>query len=488
MEPTPSTPVTLTERYELLERLGAGSMGEVWRARHTLLGHEVAVKLMKPESAGDHGLVGRFLREAQIAARLRHRNIARVEDFGVAPDGRPFLVMELLRGRSLESLLLAQGPLGSAMAALVAQHVGAACDVAHGAGIVHRDLKPENCFMVADEDGAALVKVLDFGVARVTDGLVSTQQGKAGTAAFTLLGTPVYMSPEQARGQKDIDGRADLWSLAVLLYELLTGRLPYDAETLPQLLCAVLTEPIPPPTRVLPSLPAAMDSWAEKAFQRERDARFQSGRELAQAFTRALGLAPVLQVTAPPSVPPPALVPATVPEFAAATLHPAPAATPPGFTPPGFTPSLPPTRPMPEVPAQALRAPRNEDTPVPWAPAPQPAAIPPAPPPTPARRGPALLVLAGVLGLGLVASAAFVLGTRSVAPNTPPRARTATPEVLSIAPTPVRLPASPEVSTDRDVPTPLTTDIVVQSPTRPRPLVRRPQRGGGPGAWNPDQP
>ncbi|MBI5513136.1 MAG: protein kinase [Deltaproteobacteria bacterium] len=478
MDVTPGTPVALSERYELLERLGAGSMGEVWRGRHTLLGHEVACKLMKPESAGDHGLVGRFLREAQIAARLRHRNIARVEDFGVATDGRPFLVMELLRGRSLESLLLAQGPLPSAMVALVAQHVGAACDVAHAAGIVHRDLKPENCFMVADEDGAALVKVLDFGVARVTDGLVSTHQGKAGTAAFTLLGTPVYMSPEQARGQKDLDGRSDLWSLAVLLYELLTGRLPYDAETLPQLLCAVLTEPIPPPSRVLPTLPTAVDTWAEKAFQRDRDARFQSGRELAQALTRALGLAPVLQVQAPPSVPPPAMLPSTVPEFAAATLHPSPNATP-----QGFTPSLPPTRPMPEVPAGAI-VPAHA-TPVPWAPAP---ASPERPSRTTVPRGTALFILAGAVSLGLVATTAFLLGTRSV-PGAPP-ARPPAPVVLPLAPTPVRFqPTPPATSPDRDVQTPLAPDIAVQPPSRPHPPMRRPPpRNGRPGAWNPDQP
>ncbi len=316
---------TLTERWELTERLGSGAMGEVWRGRHLVLGHEVAVKLMKRDASRDQQLVARFVREARIAAQLRHRNIARVEDFGTTPESagnRPFLVMELLRGDSLETLLEARGRLDLATVAVVARHVGAACDVAHAAGIVHRDLKPANCFLVRDDDGTPLVKVLDFGVAKVADGLLTTQHGLDPGAGFALIGTPVYMSPEQAQGDAQLDGRSDLWSLGVMLYELVTGHLPYTAETLPGLLCQIVSADVTPPRTHDPELPPAFDAWAKRAFCREREGRFQRGKEIADAFIEALGapretLAPSPR-TREQQV---AVMPRTVPEFEAATLH-----------------------------------------------------------------------------------------------------------------------------------------------------------------------
>lgn len=199
----------LGDRWQLITPLGEGAMGEVWHGRHGQLGHDVAVKLMKPDAAQDQNLVARFRREARIAAQLRSKHIVRVEDFGVASDGRPYLVMEFLRGETLSSVLDQTPRPERAFVARVVQHIAAACDTAHAAGIVHRDLKPENCFVVRDEDGSHLVKVLDFGVAKVTDNVFVTQSGVV-TGSHALLGTPVYMSPEQARGEPNLDGRSPL--------------------------------------------------------------------------------------------------------------------------------------------------------------------------------------------------------------------------------------------------------------------------------------
>jgi len=280
-----ATTRALNDRWDLIEPIGDGAMGEVWRGRHRVLGHEAAIKLMKAAASRDQNLVARFVREARIAAQLRHRHIARVEDFGTTPDGRPFLVMELLKGESLEERLQAHGKVDPYLALTVARHVGAACDAAHAVGIVHRDLKPSNCFLVT-EDGAPVVKVIDFGVARWADGMKLTQYD--GERGPMLLGTPSYMAPEQIAGDGNIDGRADLWSLAVMLYELLTGRLPFEAAALPALFFAVTTGTAPPPSSLAPSLGAGVDLWAVRAFARDREGRFPTGHALAEGLAEAL--------------------------------------------------------------------------------------------------------------------------------------------------------------------------------------------------------
>jgi tRNA A-37 threonylcarbamoyl transferase component Bud32 len=275
----------ISDRWELTERIGSGAMGEVWRGRHRVLGHAVAVKVMKRDASRDQSMVARFLREARIAAKLRHRNVARVEDFGTTPEAKPFLVMELLQGTSLEDLIERGERPTRARALTVARHVGAACDVAHAEGVVHRDLKPANCFLVVDEDGADLVKVLDFGVAKVSDGLLATQHAPGG---FSLIGTPVYMSPEQARGDEVLDGRSDLWSLGVMLYELLTGALPFQGDSLPMLLLAIQSHDPTPPSAHDPTLPPSVDAWTARALARDPARRFRNGREMADALAIAL--------------------------------------------------------------------------------------------------------------------------------------------------------------------------------------------------------
>jgi eukaryotic-like serine/threonine-protein kinase len=442
------------ERWELLAHLGAGAMGDVWRARHLALGHEVAIKLMKPVASGNRELVQRFTREARIAAQLRHRHIARVEDFGASPDGAPWLVMELLVGESLEALFERLGKLDRETVVTVARHVGAACDVAHAAGIVHRDLKPANCFMVREEDGTAQVKVLDFGVAKAADGLKLTGVG------VQLLGTPVYMSPEQTQGPSDIDGRSDLWSLAVMLFELVTGQLPFDAETLPALLLAIGHAPVPSVRSIDPKLPAALDAWAARALDRDRDRRFQTGRELADAFATALAT-PLVETrasAAPQLVPSPMAHAATVlgmpvvpyvpPHAHGPTAHPAATQRPyaqPSIPQPSFAQGTPPWQ-------SAQHAPR---------------------PPSP-RPQTALLVGVTVVLTLAVLSFVWVFAMRSQsAPTRIAPEPTPTPTVVSAHPPTTPTPTQPTPT--QPTPTQPTPTVVVARPaTAPtqRPVVR----------------
>ncbi len=275
----------LGDRWVLLEKIDAGAMGEVFRAEHQVLGHSVAVKVLLPEMTRDQGAIDRFLREARIAAKLRHPNVVRVEDYGLSHDGRPYLVMELLRGESLARRLARTPRLHPGAVLALVQQIAEALDAAHAAGIVHRDLKPENIFLCGPSEAPKL-KVLDFGVAKFTDALAA---GGGATASNTLVGTPRYMSPEQARASRTLDGRSDLWALGVLAYEMLTGRHPFEGEAIAELLVAILTHPISPPTALRPALPVAVDGWCARALARNRADRFASGHALADAFATALG-------------------------------------------------------------------------------------------------------------------------------------------------------------------------------------------------------
>ncbi|MBI5512801.1 MAG: protein kinase [Deltaproteobacteria bacterium] len=277
----------LADRWRLVEKIDAGAMGEIYRGAHQLLGHAVAIKILLPQMARDKGAVARFLKEARIAATLSHHNVVRVEDYGVSEDGRPFLVMELLRGESLARRLERSPRVPPREVLEILRQIAAALDVAHAAGIVHRDLKPENIFLVqAPEAGGALrVKVLDFGVAKFTDTLSC---GAGATASNTLVGTPRYMSPEQARSSRELDGRSDLWSLGMLAYEMLTGRHPFDGEAIAELLVAILTHRIAPPSAVEPSLNPAVDDWMAQALARNRVERFPTGAAMVAALAESL--------------------------------------------------------------------------------------------------------------------------------------------------------------------------------------------------------
>jgi eukaryotic-like serine/threonine-protein kinase len=271
-------------RYHLTAQLGQGGMGSVWRAEHLTLRSPVAVKLIDPEIAGRRETLERFQAEAQAAAALRSPHVVQILDYGV--DGAvPYIVMEMLEGESLADRLLRVGRLTPADASRVVTHVARALARAHEAGIVHRDLKPDNVFLVRNDDHD-VAKVLDFGIAKTANpaGLMS---GKGPTRTGSILGTPSYMSPEQAQGNKTLDGRSDVWSLGVIAFECVVGRVPFDGEALGDILLKICMHPLPIPSQVGP-VPPGFDAWFTRACCREVGQRFQTAKELAEALRAVL--------------------------------------------------------------------------------------------------------------------------------------------------------------------------------------------------------
>jgi serine/threonine-protein kinase len=245
--------IVVADRFCLVRRLGQGGMGSVWLARHTALGTLCAVKLIHEAAAHSPDLRARFEREARTAAQLRSPHVVQIFDRGEW-QGVPYIAMEYLEGEDLAQRLERLGVLSPRETFAIAVHVGRALSKAHAAGLVHRDLKPGNIFIVRDGD-REIAKVLDFGVAKVREtGL------DGATKTGMLLGTPFYMSPEQTRGSKDIDHRSDLWALAVVVYECLTGQLPFQADTLYDLFARIVTAPLPVPSRAAP-VPPGFDAW-----------------------------------------------------------------------------------------------------------------------------------------------------------------------------------------------------------------------------------
>jgi eukaryotic-like serine/threonine-protein kinase len=284
-EPAPVGPGTVIGSNVRLKRLlGQGGMGSVWVGEHAALETEVAVKFMSAEIATQPEAVARFKREASAAAQLKSPHVVQVFDHGVTPHGVPFIVMELLEGEDVGKRV---GRLGQLPVAEVATIVTQACKAlgkAHARGIVHRDIKPDNIFLV-DSEGEMFVKLLDFGIAkRVEDAALHM------TGTGTMVGTPYFMSPEQVMSAKDADHRADLWSLAVVAYNALTGRVPFFAETLGALCVAIHSGYHAPVTRDRLDLPAALDGWFHRALARDPAARFASAKQMAQEFARAAGV------------------------------------------------------------------------------------------------------------------------------------------------------------------------------------------------------
>ena len=278
-----AAPGTLVDgRFRLERELGQGGMGSVWLARHVALDVQCAVKFIHDDLGAIPELVARFEREARLCARLRHPHIVEVLDCGQW-EQTPYLVMEYLAGEDLGRRLGQRGRLGLAETAELVGQIARGLQKAHASGLVHRDLKPENVF-IAKQDEGETVKLLDFGIVKVPDAK------SFATAAGAMIGTPSYMSPEQARGVSTVDHRSDLWSLGVIAFQCLTGELPFEDQALCALLMVIMTGEPRLPSSVDPELPPELDAWWLRAAARDPERRFQSAAELANALAAIAGV------------------------------------------------------------------------------------------------------------------------------------------------------------------------------------------------------
>lgn len=275
----------LAGRYRVEKVIGAGGMGVVVAARHVQLEELVALKFLLPSALDNPETVARFAREARASVKIKSEHVARVSDVGTLETGAPYMVMEYLEGRDLSALVRSRGALPPDEAIDFVLQACEAIAEAHSLGIVHRDLKPANLFVVRRPDGALAIKVLDFGISKMTNMLgTGSGPGASMTRTSAVLGSPLYMSPEQLTSTRDVDVRADIWSLGVILHELLTGHVPFEAETLPQL-SIMIVQQAPPPLRTLrPELPAQLEAVIGRCLAKDRSLRFASVAELALAL------------------------------------------------------------------------------------------------------------------------------------------------------------------------------------------------------------
>lgn len=425
---------TIAGKYELVRLIGQGAMGEVWLATHNTLGGEFAIKLADPsELDGDDSVAGRFQLEAQLSAKFsrKTRHVVSVSDHG-EEGGIAYLVMELLDGEGLDTRLARTGTLSLAETSMVVSQIARALAVAHAEETFHRDLKPANVFLTRDEDGRLLVKVFDFGIAR-TRKPIRTASPFA-TSKDMVLGTPSYMSPEQARGLKTLDHRCDVWALAVLAYEALTGKIPWEGETVEEIFLAVCTFRATPILERKADLPPGIAAVFNKAFAPKISDRFASAVEFATALQDLCSAESLEAVGA-----------------RANTLQhrPSEASLPSIDMGSGDLPSVPSgvtVSESAEIERQSLRKKRKAVALIPWL---------------------VLLLLVGVVGVGLVVSrsagddsnkAQAATPPTPSAPSDPPEVKVATPEPEA---TPVA--TSPEPAPTTSAPTPRTN-----APARPR--------------------
>ena len=272
----------LAGKYRVLFLIGEGGMGQVFAAEHVQLGHKVALKVLRPTALGSEEAVERFLREGRAAARLQSVHIARVSDVGTLDSGVPYMVMEYLKGRDLSQLLGEQKrmPIEQAVGFII--QASEAIAEAHRNGIVHRDLKPANLFVTTSLDGAPLVKVLDFGISKAS-GLLGVASPQI-TTTSAIIGSPKYMSPEQMQDSRAVDGRADIWALGSILYEMLAGRVPVDAPTLATTCVQILQNDPPRVRQSREEVPPELDAVVMACLEKNPDDRYATVAELVQAL------------------------------------------------------------------------------------------------------------------------------------------------------------------------------------------------------------
>jgi len=477
----PVQDLVVADRFRLTRLLGRGGMGSVWLAHHMGLDIPCAVKFIEGEFAQLPEAQARFEREAKAAAQLRSPHVVQILDHGVW-QGTPYMAMELLEGEDFGKRLGRIGRMAPQEVCTIITQVTRALTKAHAAGIVHRDLKPDNIYLVKDDD-REIAKVLDFGIAKSATAL---DGGNTKTGA--MLGTPYYMSPEQAQGIKAVDHRSDLWSLAIIVFQALTGRLPFESEALGDLLVKIIVAPVPMPTAYAPDLPAALDRWWIKASNRDPSQRYQSAKELSDGLALVFGQSQLTDVMDRSELH------AAMARQNAAAGGGYPQANTPGYGPQGGVPSPSPYGNTPHPGQMGLHTPQPgyQGTAVMGAtphPAGQPQHVitgapmartfgePPQPPKSKAGLfigiGAAVVIVAlvGVIGSMAMKSKKDPSAAAAVAPpatQTVPPAASSAPVVLAPPPTP-----SAAASVDPGTPAP-----AVPAPAAPA----RPRQGGGGGA------
>ncbi|HEY0786126.1 MAG TPA: protein kinase [Acidobacteriaceae bacterium] len=309
----------LSQRYRIVRKLGEGGMGTVFLAEQIALGNRpVALKVLRRGLLADPDFLQRFREEAASTGRIRHQNVVTVYESGQADDGSPYIAMEYLEGQTLGQTLKQSGALSLAATADVLQQVARGLHAAHKLGIIHRDVKPDNIFLTRNDEGSPMVKVVDFGIAKMRESSTHTMTGLA-------IGTPAYISPEQAQGMRseELDGRSDLYSLGIVAYEMLSGRVPFEAETPLAYVRQHLTDAPPPLQTIRPGLqvPPVVEQVVLKALAKDRSQRYQSTLEFAHDFSRAVeppqqvvvDTAPLQVPRQPEAVPAPAVLPSPLP-------------------------------------------------------------------------------------------------------------------------------------------------------------------------------
>lgn len=432
----------LAGKYKVERMIAKGGMGVVVAAMHEALDQRVALKFLLPEGASDTDAIGRFLREARAAVRLRSEHVAKVLDVGTLDTGSPYIVMEYLEGRDLQAVLTERGRLPAHTAVSYVLQACEAIAEAHAHGIVHRDLKPGNLFLTRRNDGTPCIKVLDFGISKHSGSL----GGMTKTSA--LMGTPYYVSPEQLRSSKNVDARSDIWALGMILYELLTGSVAFPRDTLPELCTAIIYEPVPDfrshGVEVAPQLVAVV----LKCLAKLPEERFQTLAELASSLSMfvADGDASAERISRilDPQARSPSIQPAPDP---AATLAPAHLKPPPGDA----------------TVATRSGAWLDESQAAPHSAAPDNARTMQSVSPAPKRPG--VRLAAGVLGAAAVVVAALWLIESLSSASVPASAVATTPSVA---------PEAPHLAAAEPTGTATATAVVAASPAAPPELVPAP--------------